>query len=108
MNKRLTYKVLRHWENNVVASEIKKSREYSDYCNSCDYCKDNFFLDYYKKKVNCKNCIIYKDTGEYRCEKTPWYNCNYFKPETIWEEFLYLLNLAYSNGEESLYMDEIE
>ena len=46
----------------------------------------------------------------WECMGTPWENCYRKENKNIndfWDEFTYLLNVAYSQGLESTYMEEI-
>jgi hypothetical protein len=96
----LTYKVLRHWEDNVVKAS-NNELHYDDYQDDkCAYCRSFHF---------CYNCPICHDTGEEGCDNTPYrdYVVEYENLSAVELEFLYLLNVAYSQGLEGKYMGEI-
>lgn len=104
---KIYYKVLRKWEDNVVASLEGKSREYSTVTNGCEFCRLSNINRTNQDTGACWTCPISTDTALKFCGGTPYYSTGYNKPKQNWEEFQYLLNLAYANGMESLYMDEI-
>jgi hypothetical protein len=85
----LTYDVLRKWE----------KRDDSE----CPYCREfnSIGLDIEDPYV-CVGCPIMTDTGSTLCLDTPYYFGGYQL------EFDYLLNMAYSQGLESKYMEELD
>lgn len=97
------YNVLRRWEDNVVRAE--KGSPYvrgPHQCAFCMACGHSLFKD-----AKCWLCPIDQDTGFDSCVGTPYLRtCHYGIKET-WEEFQYLLNLAYCNGMEKMYTEEI-
>lgn len=77
--KKLTAKVLKKWENII-------NGEYSEWCAYCD-------------AFNCSTCPIGIDTGEIGCIGTPYRKWeNYPTTENAWLEYMYLENVAYSQG----------
>ena len=101
--KKLTYKVLRHWENNVVAA-VKVDRErWSKSWQVCAYCREWL----HQFAGGCRGCPVFKDTELTNCEGTPYSETNYLDRDDSWTEFQYLLNMAYSQGLEGYYMKEI-
>jgi hypothetical protein len=105
MNKKklidLTYKVLRHWEDNVVLAT--NGLRYYRNCAGCAYCDvyGGLYIN------NCIGCPVYIDALCGGCYGTPWEDTEAYGMEPTWDEFQYLLNVAYSQGLESKYMDEL-
>jgi hypothetical protein len=98
----LTYKVLRHWENNVVFAT--NGRGYCRKDENCAYCKE--YVRAYTIDP-CFGCPVYIDTLSHGCHDTPWIYTVAYALEPTWNEFQYLLNVAYSQGLESKYMEEL-
>ena len=107
------YQVLKHWEDNVVLSgggeSYRRDAEVCAFCKKCHLCmvitrnpEDGL------PTISKNKCPISDDTGKIYCYGTPWCYTFTMLPEPTWEEFLYLLNLAYANDMADEYMDEIE
>ncbi len=94
--KKITKKVLEHWEDNVeTASDgffIKRDP------SSCSYC-ENFRKADSSFMMCCSGCPVFEDTGLNGCLNTPYKDTKTgFESilATTWMEYLYLLNVAYS------------
>ncbi len=98
--KKTTKKVLDHWEDNV--EKAAKDRTVHTGCQDCSYC-NNFLFQY----ETCKGCPVFEDTGIVGCQETPWVRTKNLALyrfmagegkllEACWDEYLYLLNVAYS------------
>lgn len=102
--KELTYKVLRHWERNIdraIDGYLNHGHRDSDACAYCQFYGDIF-------STNCEDgCPVWLDAGEHGCRDTPWAATKTLFPKDVWDEFMYLLNVAYSQGLEGKYMEEI-
>ncbi len=94
-----TYKTLRKWENRVVGSIIDDRSLYYD--NTCGFCR--LFSD----NRHCKGCPVAFHSGDYACDNTPYSDTWFAEPQSNWDEFMYLLNIAYFEGLEGKYMGEI-
>ena len=84
----LTYRALRKWERIVLTGDV----------GACPYC---LVFDH----NDCIGCPVFLDTGTRGCHGTPFFDG--FSKADDWSEFQYLLNVAYSQGLESKYMEEL-
>jgi len=106
----LTRRVLKHWRRNVILSEEAKETGcevklwstvnggFSKRGEDCAYCNVFVHDQNISNKDHCIGCPIRLDTGRVGCNRTPWLSADAWKPKTIWTEYMYLLNVAYSQG----------
>ena len=60
---------IKHWKNNLVATDIKIINVYADACPLCAIYNDTRNDE---AAEGCKGCPIQKRTGLPECEGTPW------------------------------------